>query len=266
MLVLEKMKQESAIAVVVNFKYARKHLTKFINQLRKKGDYKGDVLVITDYFTPLFFFKILKSDEQIIVKRFKRIKFSHKTKKSLKGLNNFDQPNRYLTKKFQWHKLNLFDINLKKWSFIFYLDVNMQIHYDINPILELSKRGKFLARADGYPHFERTLSSQFDQTSKLYSALITKYDLEIRNFFQTGLMFFDTEIISNETKKNIINICEEYPISITNEQGILNLYFIHQQNIYEELTHKIDDYETYFYWLKEGEKIIITKQNVKQYK
>ena len=142
----------------------------------------------------------------------------------------------------------------------------MQIHYDINPLLELSKKGKFLARADGYPDFKRTLASQFDQTSKIYKALITKYDLEIRNFFQTGLMFFDTEIISYEAKKKIIQICEEYPISITNEQGILNLYFIHNENIYEELIHKIDDFETYFYWLKEGQKIIITKQNVKQYK
>ena len=266
LLILEKMKQEIVVAVVVNFRYARRHLTKFVNQVRKKGNYKGDILIITDYFTPLFFFKILKSDEQIIVKRFKRIKFSQKATKSLKELNNFNQPNRYLTKKFQWHKLNLFDMELKKWNFIFYLDVNMQIHFDINPLLELSKKGKILARADGYPDFKKTLSSQFDQTSKSYPTLKKKYDLEIRNYFQTGLMFFDTEIISYETKKKIIQICEEFPISITNEQGILNLYFIHYKNIYEELTHNIDDFETYFYWLKEGQKIIITKQNVIQYK
>ena len=60
------MKQEKAIAVVVNFKYARKHLTKFINQLRKKGKYKGDIVVLTGYFTPLFFFKILKSDKKLL--------------------------------------------------------------------------------------------------------------------------------------------------------------------------------------------------------
>ena len=77
----------------------------------------------------------------------------------------------------------------------------MQIHYDINPVLELSKKGKFLARADGYPDYKKTLSSQFDQTNKLYSDLMTKYNLEIRNFFQTGLMFFDTDIINFETKK-----------------------------------------------------------------
>lgn len=260
------MKHEKAIAVVINFKYARKHLTNFIKQLREKGNYKGDILVLTDYFTPLFFFKILRSDEKIIIKRFKRIKFSHETRKSLKGLSNFDQPNRYSTKKFQWHKLNLFDEDLKKWNFIFYLDVNMKIHYDINPVLKLSKRGKFLARADGYPNYKKTLSSQFDQTKKLYSALKSKYDLETRNFFQSGLMFFDTDLIDCETKKNIIQICEDYPISITNEQGILNLYFLFSKNIYEELTHKIDNFETYFYWLKDGKKIIITKQNVKQYK
>ena len=39
-----------------------------------------------------------------------------------------------------------------------------------------------------------------------------------------------------------------------------------KNNIYEELTHKVNNFETYFYWLKEGQKIIITKQNVQQYK
>lgn len=260
------MKREKAVAVVVNFKYARKHLTKFINQLRRNGKYKGEVIVITDYFTPLFFFKIIKTDKKIIIKRFKRIKFSLKTRQSLKGLNNFDQPNRYLTKKFQWHKINLFDIKLKKWSYIFYLDVNMQINYDINPILELSKKGKILARADGYPNFQNTLASQFDHSTKLYKLLKKNFDLENRNYFQTGLMFFDTDIISFDTKKNIIKICEEFPISITNEQGILNLYFLNKESTYEELTHKIGNFETYYYWLKEGQKIIITKQKVVQYK
>ncbi len=265
MLILEKMKQEKAIAVVVNFKYARKHLTKFINQLRKKGKYKGDIVVLTGYFTPLFFFKILKSDKKIITKRFKRIKFSHETKKSLRGLNTFDQPNRYSTKKFQWHKLNLFDMRLKKWNYIFYLDVNMQIHYDIIRFRAFKKREIF-SKSRWVSDYKKTLSSQFDQTNKLYSDLMTKYNLEIRNFFQTGLMFFDTDIINFETKKKIIQICEEYPISITNEQGVLNLYFLQKNNIYEELTHKVNNFETYFYWLKEGQKIIITKQNVQQYK
>ena len=57
------------------------------------------------------------------------------------------------------------------------------------------------------------------QTNKLYSDLMTKYNLEIRNFFQTGLMFFDTDIINFETKKKIIQICEEYQFQLQMNKG-----------------------------------------------
>ena len=39
-------------------------------------------------------------------------------------------------------------------------------------------------------------------------------------------MYFDTNIIDDSTFEKIISIVEKYPISITNEQGILNLYFL----------------------------------------
>ena len=77
----------------------------------------------------------------------------------------------------------------------------MQIHYDINPVLELSKKGKFLARADGYPDYKKTLSSQFDQTNKLYSDLMTKYNLEIRNFFKRDLCFLIQILLTLKLRK-----------------------------------------------------------------
>ena len=74
-------------------------------------------------------------------------------------------------------------------------------------------------------------------------------------------MFFDTSIINQHTKKEIINLAEEYPISITNEQGILNLYFIFIKNLYEDLPVHTSDGLVYYYWLVEDQKIYITKQN-----
>ena len=39
-----------------------------------------------------------------------------------------------------------------------------------------------------------------------------------------------------------------YPISRTNEQAIMNLYFIFNKNLYEQIPKTIDNVDTYSYW------------------
>ena len=79
----------------------------------------------------------------------------------------------------------------------------------------------------GFQHITWKLSSQFDNSHKLFKKLREEYDLDTINYFQTGVLYFDTDIIENETMNNILNLINIYPISITNEQGILNIYFMY---------------------------------------
>ena len=155
---------------------------------------------------------------------------------------------------------------MKNWDYVFYLDINMYIHSDINPILELTPDDCFMARADTYPNYDRDLNTQFDQTHPLYLELEKNYDLSVSDYFQTGVMYFDTRIISDQTKDQIISLVNKYPITKTNEQGILNLYYYLQEKKYRELPSKIGSYTTYFYWKLTNEKIIITKQLTDQNK
>ena len=99
-----------------------------------------------------------------------------------------------------------------------------------------------------------------------YQNLSDKFDLNTSNYFQTGVMYFDTSIIFNDTKRKILELVERFPISTTNEQGILNIYFKYLENKYIELETEVGDYLTYYYWLIENKKIIITKQNRFKYK
>jgi len=260
------MNNSTVVAVVANYKYLRKYFNNFITQLRVNGQYNGEILLVTSYFTPTFLINKINKDNNVKVVRFKNINFSIKTKNVLKNLNTGMQPNRYKTKKFQWNKLNLFDIYLKNWDFVFYIDLNMQIHHDINNIFNIKPHNKLFARSDSYPENKRTLSSQFDMEHKIYKDLSTKFNLKTTKYFQTGILFFDTKIITHKTKKEIIDLIEKYPISITNEQGVLNLYFKFFLDIYEELPIKIGSRTSYFYWLLENEEVIITKQNRTQYK
>lgn len=260
------MNNSTVVAVVANYKYLRKYFNNFISQLRINGNYSEDVLIITSYFTPTFLIPMIRRDKKVKVVRYKNINFSTKTILSLKNLDTGSQPNRYKTKKFQWNKIHLFDIFLKKWDFVFYLDLNMQIHHDINSILNLKPKNVLFARSDSYPENKRTLASQFDKKHKIYEKLSKKFNLDTTKYFQTGILYFDTKIVNSKTKKEIIELVEKYPLSTTNEQGIMNLYFKFQLGVYEELPLKIEGKTSYFYWLLEYEEVIITKQNQIQYK
>lgn len=255
-----------AIAVVGDFKYLRKYFYNFYQNLLKNGNYKGEVVVITSKITPTLFIKSIRKNNRVKVVRFSNIKFNKDTSKRYKNLNTKGQPNRFKSKYFQWFKVNLFDMSMKNWNYILYLDINLTIHFDINPLLKTLPKGKFFAKADGYPDYTRKLISQFDTSQPEIVELKKEYDLEDSKYFQTGLMFYSTEFINQNTKQEIINIANAYPISLTNEQGILNLYFQTKKDLYEELPEYVEDYLLYYYWIVKDQKIIITKQLVEQYK
>ena len=50
------MKDKIAVCVVGDFKFLYKYFNRFIDELRINGNYQGEVLILTDYFTPTFIF------------------------------------------------------------------------------------------------------------------------------------------------------------------------------------------------------------------
>ena len=260
-----EMEQKLAVCVVGNFKYLYKYFSKFKKDLKEKGKYLGEILVITSIWCPTLLLKSTYGNDVTIL-RFKKIKFSKSANKDMNTNFSNGQPNRNKKKSFQWHKINLFDTSVKKWRYIFYLDINMKIHNDISGILSIKPENKILARADSYPEYKNNLSSQFDKNTESFIKLKEKYDLTINNYFQTGLLYFDTNIVNTKTKERLIELSEEYTCTITNEQAICNLYFIFEENLYEELVAEVNDEISYFYWMLPDKKVVITKQNRIQYK
>ena len=92
----------------------------------------------------------------------------------------------------------------------------MHIHFDIRPILDVKPKNKIYARADGYPTYNWKLSSQFDKNHPLFKNLNESFDLEITNYFQTGVMYFDTSIIGDNTYVDLVSLVNKYPFSQTN--------------------------------------------------
>ncbi len=224
----------------------KNYFDKFIytcNLLVTKGNYKGDIcLVIGDDLQndPLLYSDlIIKHNIKII--HFPNITFDSSFIETQQNLKRADH---WFGKLFQYHKLHLFNIFFKNWNYIFYIDCGITIFSDITPILNEATPNTLLAHSDSYPHYEWKLSIQFNQLHELFPKLQSQYNLEI-DYFQTTIMLFDTNLIENNTFNNLYQLTLEYPISNTNDQGIISLYFTCIKPFYKQLRIKNDN--IYFY-------------------
>ena len=90
----------------------KKYLSQFeytYNLLRTNGKYNDDiVLVVGDDLKDLKY-------EGVIVKYFKNISFPQSVVKQMDDVNT---DGRNITKRFQWHKLHIFESYFKKWKVV----------------------------------------------------------------------------------------------------------------------------------------------------
>lgn len=233
--------------ICVVFTCNKKYFMKFIqtcSQLILNGKYNGNIcLVIGDDLKndKLLECNLIKKNN-IIIKYFPNIQFPN----NFTIINNtIKSDGRNISKKFQWHKLYLFHTFFKQWNYIFYLDCGMKIFSDISPILNLITPHTILAHSDAYPSYKWKLHCQFDKTkTKFFTELNNTYNLNC-DYFQTTIMLYDTNIITKDTFNNLFNLSVKYPISRTNEQGIMALYFTNIKPLFKQI--KTHNETTYFY-------------------
>jgi hypothetical protein len=128
---------------------------------------------------------------------------------------------------------------------IFYLDCGINIFSDISPMINEITENTLLAHSDAYPSYKWKLYTQFDTNNlEYFTKLNNTYNLHY-DYFQTTIMLFDTNIIENDTYDNLLNLLIEYPISITNDQGIIALYFTQIQPSFKQI--KTHNENIYFY-------------------
>jgi hypothetical protein len=231
---------------------------KTVIDLLYNGLYKNDIVLIIgdDFLEDELYNDFFFIQNKIKIVKFENIDFGEKTKTHLE---NIKTDGRNILKKFQWHKLHIFNEFFKKWDFILYLDCGMKIHSDINPVLDLRKKDKLIAHSDNFPNNGWDLSLQFESNNELFKRLEYKFNLRI-DYPQTGLMLFDTSIISNNIFQNLLNLVHAYPISKTNEQAYIALYFTNILKIWERMPEGNE--EKYYYHcfkLKKDKNYIITK-------
>lgn len=245
--VLETKLSWMAERFCVVFLCDRKYFGKFLytcNQLVTKGKYNGNIcLVVGD---DLKDDKLLECDliknNNIVIRHFPNIKFSSEFMEIQRNMN---RQSHWVDKQFQFHKLHLFDEFFKRWNYIFYLDCGIHIFSDITPIINEASENTLLAHSDAYPTYEWNLEDQFDKTrEEHFTRLINKYDLKV-DYFQTTIMLYDTQIIKHDTYKNLVDLLIENPICITNDQGIIALYFTIINPVFKQI--RTNNEQTHFY-------------------
>lgn len=233
---------DNCIILMCNKPYLNKAKNTIL-QLRDVGKYQDDiVLLIGDDLKD-----INLSIDNVIIKYFPDIDRSSIIEILKYKPISFD--GREFNKPFQWHKVHIFDTYFKKWKKCLYVDAGMHIFNPIDKILNLNCQNKLIAHSDSYPTFEWKLKIQFDdkQFPELYNELYSTYNLEI-DYFQSGILLYDTNIIEENTKNELLKLSNKYINSRTNEQGIMNIYFNCIKKVWTPANIKDDEIHYYDYW------------------
>ena len=222
------------VVLVVNDAYFQKAIYT-IHQLRTTGQYVETVVLITDESSYLNIMRHqdVLSQLQIQIKVFEDMDLTYIMEKIRNETTDIEsnRGKREITKTFQWHKIHVFDVFFKQWQMIFYLDAGIQIYNPIEPFWEILNDKCLIAHSDTYPETTYNYSGQFKQKSypDIFQQLTQEIDLS-GDHFQSTILLFHSDIICDKTKNDLIFYANKYPISRTNEQAIMNVYFngIHQ--------------------------------------
>ena len=259
------------VIFVCNKLYFDKFL-KTCPELIENGKYNGDIcLIIGNDLKDHDFKEELFKNKKIKIKYFPDLEFGDEWDR----INNdikFHFRRKVWQKKFQFHKFYIFHNYFKKWDYILYIDCGMNIYNDIQPILNECKTNTLFANRDGLDNEteyggltlrQQLINNHLNKEQKtILNNLKKNYDLNVLTF-QTGLLLYDTNIITDNTFKDLIDLNLKYPISKTNEQGIMGIYFYKK---WKQIKRKNND--IYFYDAVKCVKnpYIMTKKTTSRYK
>jgi len=226
---IKNSQQRNVIALCTNNAYLDK-AKRTIDEIRRKGQWTGDLVLFHD--SELDNLSQLKEEYTLTLKKFPKIDTS-KVEQELDNNKSAKYKN-LRAKMFQYFKFNIFNTYFKQWDSVLYIDVGMHIMNPLQRFFDLDIKGKLLANSDSQPSFEWTLENQFDLNSEYSKNLIEHYDLNKKDYFQSGVLLFDTHIIEENTVSKLIELMNAYPIA-NGDQAIMNLYFLNMRNLWTQL-------------------------------
>lgn len=125
----------------------------------------------------------------------------------------------------QFHKLNVFRAEFKKWQRVVYLDCDILLLRSLAPLLALDTESKIVVDGEVWPD---GLASQFDFTPAPHLRKTLEHevtDLSKPNF-NTSSMVFETDLVMENTYEKMVDILQRYqPILKNGDQPVINIHF-----------------------------------------
>jgi hypothetical protein len=147
-------------------------------------------------------------------------------------------------KLFQFHKYHVFSSLFKKWDYLFYLDVGMEIIGDLNRFKKLAyEKDKIYAHSDSYPTYRTKLPGQFTKPIP---------DCPQCDYFQTTMFIYHTSLTEDNTVTDLVELTNKLPLSGTNDQGVIAYYYCVQKPKWTQIPINDDQGFLYDYMPRMG--------------
>jgi hypothetical protein len=211
--------EDTTVVLVTDSKYYFRAL-KTIQDVRNTGKWKGMIQLITlDFDMP-------HNDYDLVELKFPKIDTSQLVEKIGSGFSNSD--GREISKLHQWEKLHVFDGHFKKWKRVIFLDAGLRVFDNIDYLLELDYKGKFLCPIDQGNVNVKTVHQFRSQISEDNTEIVNRFlndygDILDSSFFLNCMWVYDTELLNNIHKQDFIEVMNRYHLFKTNEMGVMNV-------------------------------------------
>jgi len=255
-----KNKKDTVFVLITDLNYFYK-VKKTIIDLRSKGKWDGDIVVITIDFQLNANFKDFYDITEV---QFNKI--DKTILRNIIGPDGFidTTDKREIHKLNQWEKLHVFDDYFRYWQRVVFLDAGIRVLDNVKYLLNLDYKGKLLAPTDGKINEANKFKCQLSYDKpELINNLITEYGDYIldSNYMLNCMWVYDTDILNLCNKTQLVEAMNEYTFCKTNEMGIMNLLFHFKYKLWDQLPVKASNDKILFDWCELNQKYPTTWKN-----
>jgi hypothetical protein len=239
----------TAFALVTDVAYFPRAV-RTIEDLRSAGGWSGEVVLLSVGFRP--------PDEVLDTHRVTCREVAHVPTDGLVAALR-ERPirpmpdGRHFGKLAQWDKLQVFDPWMQRWDRVVYLDAGLRVFDRVDPLLSIDWRGKLTAPDDALPgdngkRFRCQLD--LDANPTVRDRLLADFGAWILDarYFLNCLWVLDTRLIDRCSRAELEEGMNRYPISLTNEMGIMNLCFHFRHRVWQPLPERAEHGKHIFGW------------------
>jgi hypothetical protein len=208
-----------------------------IDELRTRGQWRGDVVLVAVDFKPeplpnVLVWEVTHVDTSNLVGQLKE----HPLRQQA--------DNRHLGKLYQWDKLYAFHECFRRWERVVFLDAGLRVFDSVQPLLDLEWRGKFLAPDDADPYDNGNrfgVQLDFPANPAVAYKLLENFseDILMERYFLNCMFVYDTQLLNRTSMQEMVDMMNAYPICMCNEMGILNLVFTFKLRVWSAFPQQV---------------------------